>query len=63
MPAACEFPITEKSPLVLFAKLELAVMRGDHATAAEIQRSLAELGVVVRFGLPGAAGKAVSDGR
>ncbi len=59
MPATCELPISEKSPLVLFAKLELAVLRGDHAAAADAQRKLAELGVVVRFGLPRADREAV----
>ncbi|HJZ56250.1 MAG TPA: hypothetical protein VKE74_14890 [Gemmataceae bacterium] len=48
---ACE-PITEDAPIVLFARLEQAVERGDHAAAAEYQQQLARLGIEVRYGRP-----------
>jgi hypothetical protein len=43
---------TADSPLWLFLTLEAAVLRGDHAGAAEAQRRLARLGVYVRYSLP-----------
>jgi hypothetical protein len=39
-------------PLMWFARLELAVERGDHQAAAEAQRQLARLGVNVSYGRP-----------
>jgi hypothetical protein len=39
-------------PLYWFAKLEKAVEAGDHQTAAEAQRHLARLGVLVNYGRP-----------
>jgi hypothetical protein len=41
-----------ESPLVLFARLEIAVQRGDHAAAAAAQAALSRLGVIVRYGQP-----------
>lgn len=43
-------PISEKSPLVLFAKLELAVFRGDHAAASQAQKELTRCGFHVKCG-------------
>lgn len=39
-------------PLWWFARLEMAVERGDHAAAAAAQCELERLGVEVRYGLP-----------
>ncbi len=39
-------------PVYWFARLEAAVESGDHAAAADAQRQLARLGVLVRYGLP-----------
>ena len=39
-------------PLWWFARLEAAVIRGDHAAAAEAQRQLRRLGVRVAYGRP-----------
>jgi hypothetical protein len=39
-------------PLWWFARLELAVERGDHQAAAEAHRQLERLGVNVCYGLP-----------
>jgi hypothetical protein len=63
MPATSAPPILHsESPIVLFARLELAVERGDHATAAAVQRALAALGIDVRYGRPIREGrKAVPD--
>jgi hypothetical protein len=54
MNATCDPPGLPhlQSPLVLFARLELAVERGDHATAAEAQRALARIGIEVKYGRP-----------
>ena len=50
MPATCYPSLPDsRSPIVLFARLELAVESGDHATAAETQRELARLGITVRY--------------
>jgi hypothetical protein len=37
-------------PLYWFARLEKAVDTGDHQAAAQAQRNLARLGVLVRYG-------------
>lgn len=37
-------------PCYWFARLETAVVEGDHQDAAEAQRNLARLGVQVRYG-------------
>jgi hypothetical protein len=39
-------------PLLWFARLELAIERGDHQAAAEAQRQLERLGVRVCYGRP-----------
>jgi len=45
-------PTTTKSPLVLFAELELAVSEGDFEAAAEVVRKLARFGIRVKYGRP-----------
>lgn len=47
--------------LILFARLDMAVERGDHEAAAEAQRQLARLGITVRYGRPRRQRKAVAD--
>jgi hypothetical protein len=39
-------------PVYWFAKLEIAVEKGDHHLAAEVQKELERLGVHVRYGRP-----------
>jgi hypothetical protein len=52
------------SPIFWFARLDLAVERGDHEAAAEAQRQLARLGILVRYGRPRPTPrKAVADAR
>jgi hypothetical protein len=51
MPAAARDQRTIDWPLWWFARLEAAVERGDHATAAKAQRELERLGVSVRYGV------------
>ena len=44
-------PVTDW-PLYWFARLEKAVEAGNHQAAAEAQRQLARLGVLVKYGRP-----------
>jgi hypothetical protein len=39
-------------PIYWFAILDQAIERGDHQAAADAQRELGRLGVVVRYGRP-----------
>ena len=41
-----------QQPIYWFAILDMAIDRGDHATAAEAQRELRRLGVDVHYGRP-----------
>jgi hypothetical protein len=53
MPALSPIPDRVRNwPLWWFARLEAAVVRGNHAQAAEAQRQLERLGVDVRYGRP-----------
>ena len=45
-------PDVTDAPVYWFVKLELAVLSGDLVAAAEAQRQLERLGVVVRYALP-----------
>jgi hypothetical protein len=44
--------LADETPILLFARLELAVERGDFATAAEVQRELGRRGIRVNYGRP-----------
>ena len=54
--------VAELTPLVLFARLGLAVERGDYVAAAEAQRELSKRGIEVKYGRP-AGPKAVPSAR
>ena len=43
-------PDVQRQPIYWFVILEEAVKSGDHVAAAEAQRALARLGVMIRYG-------------
>jgi hypothetical protein len=55
--------LADESPILLFARLELAVERGDFATAAEVQRELGRRGIQVNYGRPAPGGGARTKSR